>query len=163
MVPLAIGALPEVKKSEKDMAPSLPVVLPATMVGTIAAPGDSDHYEFDGKAGEDVVFEVIASKLGSGLESLLTLSDSSGRVVAEAGKHDISPDATLNYRLPQDGKYTFAISDREGSGGKNDYYRLDAGALPYITKYFPAGSARGRNRDGGCRRRQPGRHPRAED
>jgi hypothetical protein len=139
MVPLAIGSLPEVKKSEKDMAPSLPVVLPATMVGTIAAPGDSDHYEFDGKAGEDVVFEVIASKLGSGLESLLTLSDSSGRVVAQAGKHDISPDATLHYRLPQDGKYTLAISDREGSGGKTDYYRLDAGALPYITKYFPLG------------------------
>ena len=109
------------------------------MVGTIAAPGDSDHYEFEGKAGEDVVFEVIASKLGSGLESLLTLSDSSGRVVAEAGKHDISPDATLHYRLPQDGKYTLAISDREGSGGKTDYYRLDAGALPYITKYFPLG------------------------
>src|SRR3984957_17977542 len=139
MVPLAIGALPEVKKSEKDMAPSLPVVLPATMVGTIAAPGDSDHYEFDGKAGEDVVFEVIASRLGSGLESLLVLSDSSGRVLAVAGRHDISPDAALHYRLPQDGKYTLAISDREGSGGKTDYYRLDAGALPYITKYFPLG------------------------
>ena len=51
-------------------------MLPATLVGTIAAPGDSNRYEFDGKAGEDVVFEVIASKLGSRLESLLTLSDS---------------------------------------------------------------------------------------
>ena len=139
MVPLAIGSLPEVKKSEKDTAPSQPVVLPATMVGTIAAPGDSDRYEFDGKAGEEVVFEVIASKLESRLESLLVLSDSSGRVLAEAGKHDNSPDAALKYRLPQDGKYTLAISDREGSGGKNDYYRLDAGVLPYITRYFPLG------------------------
>jgi len=141
MVPLAIGALPEVKKSEKsaDTALTQPVVLPATMVGTITAPGDRDRYEFDGKAGEDVVFEVVASKLGSRLESLLALSDSSGRVLTEAGRHDNSADATLTYRLPQDGKYTLTISDREGSGGKDDYYRVDAGALPYITRYFPLG------------------------
>jgi hypothetical protein len=141
MVPVAIGSLPEVKKSEKsgNAALSQPVVLPATMVGTITAPGDRDRYEFDGKTGEDVVFEVVASKLGSRIESLLALSDSSGRVLAEAGRHDNSPDAALNYRLPQDGKYTLTISDREGSGGKDDYYRVDAGALPYITRYFPLG------------------------
>ncbi len=141
MVPLAIGSLPEVKKSEKsgNAALSQPVALPSTMVGTITAPGDRDRYEFDGKAGEDVVFDVVASKLGSRLESLLALSDSSGRVLAEAGRHDNNPDAALSYRLPQDGKYTLTISDREGSGGKDDYYRVDAGALPYITRYFPLG------------------------
>jgi hypothetical protein len=139
MLSLAVGSLPEVKASDKSGSPSQAAVLPATLVGTIAAPGDSNRYEFDGKAGEDVVFEVTASQLGSGLESLLTLSDSSGKVVAEAGRNDTSPDAALNYRLPQDGKYTLTVSDREGSGGKNDYYRVDAGALPYITKYFPLG------------------------
>jgi hypothetical protein len=141
MVPVAIGSLPEVKKSEEpgNTARSQPVVLPATMVGTISAPGDKDRYEFDGKSGEDVVFEVVASTVGSRLESLLALSDSSGRVLAEAGRHDNSPDATLTYRLPQDGKYTLTISDREGSGGKDDYYRVDAGELPYISGYFPLG------------------------
>ena len=145
MLPLAIGSLPEVKKSEKsgNTALSQPAALPATLVGTIAGPGDSDHYEFDGKAGEDMVFAVTASKLGSKLESLLAISDSSGRVLAEAGRHDNTPDAVLNCRLPQDGKYTLTISDREGSGGKNDYYRVDAGALPYITRYFPLGMRAG--------------------
>ena len=141
MVPVAIGSLPEAKQGENsgNTALSQAVALPATMVGTITAPGDKDRYEFDGKTGEDVVFEVVASKLGSRLESLLALSDSSGRVLAEAGRHDNSPDATLTYRLPQDGKYTLTISDREGSGGMDDYYRVDAGALPYITRYFPLG------------------------
>ncbi len=141
MVPLAIGSLPEVKKTEKpgNTALSQPVALPATMVGTITAPGDKDRYEFNGKAGEDVVFEVVASKVGSRLESLLALSDSAGKLLAEGGRHDVSPDATLTYRLPQDGKYTLTISDREGSGGMEDYYRLDAGALPYITSHFPLG------------------------
>jgi hypothetical protein len=141
MLPLAVGSLPEVKASEKSAVQS--VALPATLVGTIGAPGDSNSYEFDGKAGEDVVFEVVASKLRSTLESLLVLSDSGGRLLAEAGRHDNSPDAVLNYRLPQDGKYTLTISDREGSGGKNDYYRVDAGALPYITQYFPLGMRAG--------------------
>src|SRR3984885_12414376 len=140
MVPLAIGSLPEVKsESSGNTAISQPVALPATMVGKIAAPGNKDRYEFDGKTGENVVFEVVASKVGSRLESRLALSDSSGRVLAEAGRHDNSPDATLHYRLPQDGRYTLTISDREGSGGNDDYYRLDAGALPYITSYFPLG------------------------
>ena len=62
-----------------------------------------------------MVFEVTASKLGSRLESLLTLSDKTGRVLAEAGRHDLSPDAELNFKLPQDGKYTLTISDREGA------------------------------------------------
>jgi hypothetical protein len=137
MLPLAVGSLPEVKASETSGLQ--PALLPATLVGAIAAPGDSDRYEFDGKAGEDVVFEVVASKLRSTLESLLVLSDSAGRLLAEAGRHDNSPDAVLHYRLPQDGKYTLTVSDREGSGGKNDYYRVDAGALPYITQYFPLG------------------------
>jgi hypothetical protein len=137
MLPLDIGSLPEVKKSEKTGAQT--AVLPATLVGTIAAPGDSDRYEFDGKAGEDLVFAVIASKVASRLESLLTVSDSGGRVLAEAGRRDPNADATLNFRLPRDGKYTLTISDREGSGGMNDYYRVDAGALPYITRYFPLG------------------------
>lgn len=137
MLPLDIGSLPEVKKGEKTGAQ--PTVLPATLVGTIAAPGDSDRYEFEGKAGEELVFAVIASKLGSRLESLLTVSDSGGRTLAEAGRDDPNQDAALHFRLPQDGKYTLTISDREGSGGMNDYYRVDAGALPYITRYFPLG------------------------
>jgi hypothetical protein len=82
MVPLAIGSLPEMKKSEKsgNTVLSQPVVLPATMVGTIAAPGDSDRYDFDGKAGEGVVFEVIASQLGSGrIAARSQLGPGSGR------------------------------------------------------------------------------------
>ena len=111
-------------------------MLPATMVGTITAPGDKDRYEFDGKTGEDVVFEVVASKVGSRLESLLALSDSSGRVLAEAGRRDNSPDATLHYRLPQDGKYTLTISDREGSGGKDRLLSPGCGRVALHYEFF---------------------------
>jgi len=140
---LAIGMLPEVKQRERmqfDSAASAQLVdLPATLVGKIAAPGDESRYEFHGKAGEEMVFRVIASQLGSELSSMLVLSDSSGQILTSAGKNENRPDAALTYKLPQDGQYTLSIADRDRGGGGSYFYRLDAGPLPYITGVFPLG------------------------
>jgi len=142
-----IGALPEVnaQKSADPEAPPQWVELPSTLVGTVSAPGAADRYEFQGKAGEALVFQVVASELGSDLESLLALSDSGGQVLAEAGNKEENPDAVLTAKLPADGKYTIAISDREKSGGPDHFYRLNAGALPYVTGAFPLGARAGQS------------------
>lgn len=143
MVSFAVGTLPEVKQREKtnlDSAAALTAVeLPATLIGTIAAPGNIDSYQFEGTAGEDVVFQVQASRLGSKLNSMLTLSDNSGKVLVTAGKHENDPDAALIYKLSEDAKYTLSITDRDHEGGMDYFYRLDAGPLPYITGHFPLG------------------------
>ncbi len=139
MVVFAVGSLPEITASKTKAAGGQQVKLPATLVGTIASPGDADSFQFEGKAGEEVVFQVLASKLGSQLQSKLVLSDASGLVLAEAGKYDDDPDAELTYKLPQDGAYTLSITDREQSGGADRFYRLNAGQLPYITSVFPLG------------------------
>ena len=141
-VALDIGYLPEVQESDKPAnAPSQaqPVELPATIVGTVAAPGDSDRYEFEGRKGEHLVFQVTASALGSRLESLLMLRDAAGRELATAGENDPRSDAVLTTQLPQDGKYTLSISDREKGGGMDHFYRLNAGPLVYVTGVFPLG------------------------
>jgi hypothetical protein len=143
MVAVDIGSLPEVMASgpmtSGSTAQLQQVKLPATLIGTIVSPGDTDKYEFAGKAGEEVVFQVEASRLGSKLQSKLVLSDASGRLLAEAGKYDDAPDAVLSYKLPQDGPYTLSITDREQSGGKDRFYRVNAGSLSYITSVFPLG------------------------
>jgi hypothetical protein len=140
---IAIGMLPEVKQREPmpfDSAASAQLVdLPATLVGKIAAPGEEARYEFYGNAGEEMVFRVIASQLGSELASVLELSDSSGQILVAAGKNENRPDAALTYKLPRDGQYTLTITDRDRGGGGNYFYRLDAGPLPYITGFFPLG------------------------
>ncbi len=142
MVAFAVGTLPEIKQREKTAmdsgAPAM-VDLPATLIGILAAPGDKDSYRFDGKAGEEVVFQVLASALSSRLKSMIVLSDGSGQVLATAGKNDNLPDAALTYKLTQDGKYTLSITDRERGGGADYFYRLNAGPLPYITRHFPLG------------------------
>ena len=143
MAVIAIGSLPEINASGKSLKGSAVrpqrVELPATLIGTIAAPGDTQDYSFEGKAGEELVFQVVASPIGSKLQSLLVLRDSSGKVLAEAGENDNRQDAVLSYKLPGQGIYTVSIADREKGGGKDHFYRVSAGPLPYVTGVFPLG------------------------
>ncbi len=143
MMAFDVGSLPEIQTKDSK-ASAQAVLLPATLVGTIAAPGKVNAYEFAGRAGEDVVFRVVASQLGSTLRSVLTLQDSSGRKLAQAGKFSDHPDAVLISRLPAAGEYTVTIADQEEKGGKDRYYRLYAGDLPYITSVFPLGVQAGK-------------------
>jgi hypothetical protein len=138
----AVGMLPEVKVSGKnpmDSAAPQTVELPATLIGTITAPGARDSYQFEGKAGEDVVFTVLAAPLGSQLKSKLILSDSGGQTVVPMARNDRDADVAMIYKLDRDGLYTISITDRDREGGMNYFYRLDAGPLPYITGFFPLG------------------------
>lgn len=143
-----IGSLPEISadqnSSKESKAKAQRVALPATLLGTIEAPGDSHSYQFEGKTGEAVVFQVVASGLKSSLESLLILSDSSGRELGRAGDNENNPDAVLVHKLPQAGVYTVEITDREKGGSGNHFYRLNAGPLPYITGVFPLGVSAGK-------------------
>jgi hypothetical protein len=146
MAVIDVGSLPEVAENPKPegaeamtAAPAQTVTLPATIVGTIQTPGDKDSYEFDGKAGEDFVAEVVASELGSQLQSLLVLRDASGALLARAGENEFKADAVLVAKLPRDGAYTLIIADREKGGGADHFYRLNAGPLPYVRHVFPLG------------------------
>jgi hypothetical protein len=138
-----IGSLPEIdapkKSSDGATSHRKLVQLPATLIGTIAAPGDADSYEFEGNGGEELVFQVVASRLGSDLESQLVLRDSSGKVLAKAGDNETNPDAVLVYKLPKQGVYSVSIADRNRGGGTDHFYRVNAGALPYLTGVFPLG------------------------
>lgn len=126
-------------------APPQIIDLPVTLIGSITGPGATDAYEFRGKAGEDVVFRVQASEIGSKLSSALQLADADGHVLAMAGENSNRPDAALTYRMQQDGKYTISITDRANAGGDGYFYRLDAGVLPYVESVFPLGVRAGQS------------------
>jgi hypothetical protein len=113
------------------------VNLPATIVGTISSPGDKDTYKFEGRAGQEVVFQVIASAVGSQLLAVLSLSDSAGHELDRVGDFFRRPDPVLTYKLPADGSYTISISDQRLGGSASHFYRLNAGDLPYVTHVFP--------------------------
>ena len=147
MVAFVVGTLHEVQRKQQmgpeSAAHMQAVEFPATLVGTIASTGEKHAYLFDGKAGEEIVFVVEASALGSKLASMLALSDESGQVLATSGRNANSLDAELHYKIVQTGKYTITISDRNLGNGTDHFYRLDAGELPYITGVYPLGARAG--------------------
>jgi hypothetical protein len=141
MLPFDVGSLPEVQTtySAHSGAQIQQVALPATLVGAISKPGEANAYQFAGHAGENIVFRVVASQLQSTLRSVLTLRDSAGKELAQAGKFSDKPDAVLTYRLPANGRYTVTITDDEEKAGPDRFYRLYAGDLPYVASVFPLG------------------------
>ena len=141
----AVSSLPERGEQEPN-GPDAPqkVTLPAALVGALATPGDVDAYEFHARAGEEMVFQVVARPLGSRLDSVLRLRDGHGSVIAENNDFDLSRDSVLTWRFADVGAYVLAIEDVEHGGGKNGFaYRIYAGALPFITSTFPLGVASG--------------------
>jgi hypothetical protein len=101
-----------------------PIAIPQVVEGKIDRPQDVDTYRLNGKAGQKVVLEVLAARRGSALDSLLTLYDARGRILAS---HDDLPDSTdsrLEATLPAAGTYYVTVQDANDQGGPAFVYRL---------------------------------------
>lgn len=143
---IIVGALPETRASEMIDRPeqAQTITLPITVVGALQNKGESDYFKFTAKAGQQIVFEVIAAALNSRLDSVLTLFDNSGFQLAANNDNNGNRDSVLGYRFRQDGEYLIRISDLEQRGDVNGYgYRLNIGELAYLTGTFPIGVREG--------------------
>lgn len=146
--PFIVGALAETQEREGNdrVEQAQMIALPTTVVGDLQTIGDRDYFRFNAKAGQDLVFEVVASAFGSRLDAVLTLLDSRGKTVATSSNGRGRRDALLAHRLTESGEYTLLITDYEqrGMGRVNEFaYRLNIGELPVITDWFPLGLRQG--------------------
>ena len=131
-VPFAIGQLRQ------------RIRLPATVDGRLAKSGTADYFRFQVSAGTELIFEVTADRLGSRLDSVLTLNDGRGQLLTRNdNSRPGSSDSFLAHRFKASGEYYLRIADRADRGGKNFGYRLTLGRLPYLTQVFPLGTQRG--------------------
>ena len=139
-VTYAVDTLPECNETEpnNNAQQAQRITLPQIVNGRIAQPGDVDVFRFEGRAGDQVVAEVVARRLNSPLDSLLRLTDASGNVLAwnddhedrdgylrtELGLLTHHADSYLCVRLPQDGVYYAQLADSQQQGGEAYGYRL---------------------------------------
>jgi hypothetical protein len=106
--------------------------LPLIVNGRIDKPGQWDFFRFDGKAGEEIVAEVVARRLDSPLDSILILTDSVGKQLAAnddfkdpaAGLLTHQADSRIQYKLLAKGTYYLQIGDTQHQAGPEYAYRL---------------------------------------
>jgi hypothetical protein len=130
--PLQIDYFPELFDEEPNdnISSAQTAAWPTTINGRIDRPGDVDVYRLD--AGARMVAEVHARRLGSPLDSMLTLTDADGNEVAFNDDHkDMTQamqthhaDSLLSASIPASGEYFLHISDAQRNGGEEFSYRL---------------------------------------
>ena len=133
-VPFALDSLPECFEQEPndDPAHAQPITLPMIVNGRIDRAGDVDVFRIEGHAGQKIVAEVDARKLGSPFDSILRLTDAGGRQLAinddyedkSAGLLTHHADSLIAVTLPSDGTYFLLLADVQQKGGAEYAYRL---------------------------------------
>ena len=133
-VPFALDTLPErLEQEPNDQAKNgQRVKLPLIVNGRIGRPGDWDVYRFEGRAGEEIVAEVFARRLDSPLDSVLKLTDATGRQLAAnddcedkgTGLLTHHADSRISFKLPAQGTYYLHLGDAQQKGGAEYAYRL---------------------------------------
>jgi hypothetical protein len=133
-VPFALDTLPECLEQEPNDSPATAqrLSVPVIVNGRIDRPGDWDVFSFEGRGGQQIVAEVLARRLDSPLDSVLKLTDASGRQLAfnddyedkGSGLNTHHADSYLSAKLPADGTYYLYLGDAQHQGGREYAYRL---------------------------------------
>ncbi len=117
-----------------------------TANGRIARPGEVDTYRMAVKSGQRARAKVEAAAMGSWLDSVVSVADDSGNVLAEnddstdavrpaaarsvsgLGVPEGSPDSSVEFEARADGFVAITVTDRFGGGGPEYGYRLGVGS-----------------------------------
>ena len=134
----AVDTIPECLEEEpnNEHQNAQQVRPPLIINGRIDHAGDWDVFCFRGRAGGRVTVDVQARRLNSPLDSLLKLTDESGRPLAvsddceDKGEGLIThhADSRLLFQLPENGVYYVHLGDTQNQGGSDYGYRLRIGA-----------------------------------
>src|SRR5207247_5912931 len=116
------------KEPNNGFPQAQPIKIPQAIDGLIREPRDVDVFRLEGKAGQRLVFEVLAARHGSALDSILTLYDAAGQQLASNDDIDGTTDSRLDVILPKDGTYYLTLIDAHDQGGPAHVYRLIARA-----------------------------------
>ncbi len=111
---------------EPELAAIHPWTFGAAMNGRISAPGQVDRYKIRVTPGRTLVFEVLASRLGSRLDGLLRIAKPDGGLLAEADD-GAGIDPKLNFTVPAGvDEIVVSVSDLTKQGGVRYGYQLKA-------------------------------------
>ena len=133
-LPFQVDTLRECQGTSSNHTPATaqPVTLPIIINGRIEQPGKWDFFRFEGQAGQQIVAEVMARRLNSPLDSVIMLTDASGKKIAFNddftdkcyGQIFEQVDSYFRTTLPASGTYYLQLGDVQRHGGPEYAYRL---------------------------------------
>lgn len=109
-------------------ATATPFELPNAVNGVIAKPGEVDHFRFKGKKGQTYDVHCYARRVGSPLDSVMTISNFNGGALV-ANDDSGGPDSYFRFTVPDDKEYVLTITDHLGKGGPTYFYRVEFTAV----------------------------------
>ncbi len=142
----SVGDLPEISEKEPNdsLAEAQPVTAPAIVNGHLNA-ADQDFYRLTAKARERLVIEVEARRMGSAIDPVVEVLDSSGhRIAFNDDAPGLGFDARVDVTFPKAGTYYVVVHDAKYSEHEENFYRLKLGNFAYADGIFPLGWQRGK-------------------
>ncbi len=144
LVPFDVSDLTEIVEVEPNdtVTNAQAVTAPIVINGRIAAPKDVDHFKFKSGSDQKLVCDVAASRFGSKLDALLTLTDTNGTVLQQNDDMN-GADARLEFDAKKDTEYVIALRDLTDRGGDRFGYRLSfrppsqAGGASFVARFLP--------------------------
>jgi hypothetical protein len=117
-----IGEGPELMEDQAKSTLSPPFAINAR----ISAANEEDRYEFAAKKDQKLTIALRAGTLGSPLDALLRLEDSTGKELLRSDDTVGDDDIKIDWNPPADGTYRAIVSDMKRQGGKDHLYRVSA-------------------------------------
>ena len=145
-----VGSVPRVTETEpnNDLKQAQRITLPVMIDGVVDY-DDYDVFRFHAEAGETLIFDVMATRAGSRLDSTITILDEHGAELDFIDDYYIHKDPYLSFAVKKTGDYFVRIAAATEpiatllDGSRYSSYRLVAGAVPHMLHVLPAGAKRG--------------------
>ena len=133
-MPIRIAVVPHAAMAEPRDTPAEPraIQLPCSVTGLLAQAGERDRFTFEGKTDQHVRLELHGRRLGSPLDSRLTLVEPDGKNV-QVAEDSVNREGAIQKALPADGTYTVELEDLYGAGGERYFYVLN---MTYVEPGF---------------------------
>ena len=133
-----IGNLAEEVETEpnNDVSAAQSMKLDTVMNGRITK-GDVDQFWFDAHAGEIIVIDCLAERIGSMLRAMLEIYDEKGRRVAFSRGY-YGADPMIPFFSPATGRYRVRLHDLVFAGSNEAVYRLKVHRKRQVAFHVPS-------------------------
>lgn len=95
----------------------------------------SDFYAVHLGAGVGLSIDVVAERIGSAMDSVVRVTDATGRLVAQSDDNEVGPDARVRFVAASEGDFVIELVDSRFAG--EGRYRLRLGDFPLGNIPYP--------------------------